>query len=261
MVDHEPIVSCLCITRGNPVFLERAIRCFESQTYKNKELVLVYESDDENIEKRMNAFCKDDVFAINAGINPKLTLGELRNIAIQSCTGEYFCQWDDDDWHHRERIEVQLRFALKNHKKASLLLYWLIYDALEEDAYVSFMGPWSGSLLCKKELITADLCYPKIKKSEDAHFTSKLYMLNCVYPIVMPALYIYVVHGNNTWERPHFMKLFKRSHKLPKDISIDIKAIIEYKYSDAYSTEMLCSKRFLQEIDYLLHLKPKRNSG
>src|SRR5579872_5490009 len=46
MNNNEPLISCLCITRKKPHMLSRAIRCFMEQSYSNKELVIVYESDD-----------------------------------------------------------------------------------------------------------------------------------------------------------------------------------------------------------------------
>ena len=41
-----PLISCLCITHKKPEMLKRAIDCFESQTYRNKQMVIVFEDHD-----------------------------------------------------------------------------------------------------------------------------------------------------------------------------------------------------------------------
>ena len=37
------------------------------------------------------------------------TLGALRNLSLVEGRGSYFCQWDDDDRHHPQRLASQLQ--------------------------------------------------------------------------------------------------------------------------------------------------------
>src|SRR5436305_1073460 len=37
------------------------------------------------------------------------TVGDLRNLALEHATGDFIVNWDDDDWHHPRRIEVQMQ--------------------------------------------------------------------------------------------------------------------------------------------------------
>lgn len=130
MTNKCPLISCVCVTHNRPNMLERVIKCFEYQTYNNKQLVIVYEE----LDKLTKAYIDSHTFSNNIKIImislsiPKLTLGELRNISIQKSDGEYICQWDDDDWYSCERLEIQLKYLLKMKKSASILLRWIIYD-------------------------------------------------------------------------------------------------------------------------------------
>lgn len=78
----NPLVSCICPTiPGRGAWLERAIECFESQTYSPRELVIV----------------GDD-----------LCLGDKRNLACSLARGEIIAHWDDDDWSFPGRLAGQV---------------------------------------------------------------------------------------------------------------------------------------------------------
>lgn len=80
-----PLVSAVMLVHaGREKMAERARRCFESQTYPNKELI-VHEDDGSG-----------------------KTIGALRNEANAKAGGEIIVHWDSDDWSHRERIDEQV---------------------------------------------------------------------------------------------------------------------------------------------------------
>lgn len=45
--EKQPLISCLCVTHLKPRMLQRVIECFINQTYENKQLVIVYEEEDQ----------------------------------------------------------------------------------------------------------------------------------------------------------------------------------------------------------------------
>jgi len=52
---------------------------------------------------------------INLGRNDSLeglSLGKLRNLAVEECRGDYVCQWYNVDWYHRKRLEEQMRVII-----------------------------------------------------------------------------------------------------------------------------------------------------
>src|SRR5688572_4791529 len=95
----HPLISCLCVTRGKPDKLVRAIECFDAQNYPNRELLVLCEEDDAATRQAVDQLVHSGaaIEKLVVGVSPKRSLGELRNLAVRHCRGEYFCQWDDDD--------------------------------------------------------------------------------------------------------------------------------------------------------------------
>lgn len=86
-----PLISCLCVTQYKVKQLKRAINCFNSQTYINKELIIMYEDNDKETQNYIESYGEtENIYCIEVPAEPKMTLGELRNCSIASCNGEYF---------------------------------------------------------------------------------------------------------------------------------------------------------------------------
>lgn len=113
-------------TQNRRNFIGAAIVSFLSQTYKEKELVIVDDGDDpvEDVVKKYQAkgtairyFRKKE----------KTTTGEKRNITNDLATGELICHFDDDDWSSPDRIEFQVGLMIKERKPIagfSRLFFW-----------------------------------------------------------------------------------------------------------------------------------------
>jgi len=246
----KPLVSCVCVTRNRVAHLRRVIENFQHQTYPNKELLILFESDD-NMTKQLSYLIRaDNIRWHEAPSVPKMSLGNLRNLSIELAAGDYFCQWDDDDWYHRERIEMQLRCLLESHKCACILGYWLMYDAVEEMAYLSHMEAWGGTILCRKDVFSEVNRYPDQTRHEDTHFIREIVTLKNFAPLIMPSLYIYAFHGRNTFERAHFRDLFSMGQALPAHIGALVKSIFDNKVSYLDACRLLRDKSVLTELDY-----------
>jgi glycosyltransferase involved in cell wall biosynthesis len=219
--------------------LKRAIRSFEDQTYNNKELVIVYEDDDHFTDDFLCRVTSSKIKKIKVKKSKCLALGGLRNLSIQECSGEYFCQWDDDDWSHNNRIAFQMNVIRESNMPACVMMHWLIFDETEDQAYVSNRRPWEGSLLCKKSLISKDIKYDDTNKGEDTHIVKELFKSHLIFPVMMPKLYIYVYHGKNVWQREHWEEIFMASKKLSNTSSKIIKDILDSKYSGEKASSML----------------------
>lgn len=98
-------ISCIMPTTGRRDFVPVAIESFLSQTYENRELVILDECDE--------APCKDLVprdpriryFARRGDLDR--TIGDLRNMCCDLAEGGLIAHWDDDDVSLPERLEVQ----------------------------------------------------------------------------------------------------------------------------------------------------------
>jgi glycosyltransferase involved in cell wall biosynthesis len=246
----EPLISCLCITRDRVPFLRRAIQCFRDQRYLNKELVIVFENDDLSTKKFLKQVSDKNILKIETVASSNLTLGELRNLSIRKCNGEYFCQWDDDDWSHSKRLEFQMDVIQKSQKPACVMMHWLVFDTSENQAYISYGRPWEGSILCEKSLITEEHKYENIKRGEDKNIIKTFVSKNLTSLVAIPKLYVYVYHGNNLWSYDHWDYIFRTSTKLSAESSRIVKETLEGKHSGEKASEMLdaiCDKESCNE--------------
>jgi glycosyltransferase involved in cell wall biosynthesis len=246
-----PAISCLCHTKNKKTILERAIRCFKAQTYPNKDLLIIFEDDNLIAPQVLSAIEDESISYLKIPTDPKLTLGQLRNIGVQKCKGDFFCVWDDDDWYHCQRLEHQLNSVLYSHKPASMMSYYLMFDAYENQAYLSHIRLYESSLLCNKATFKNDLMYAPLPKGEDTFLCNNLVSKNLVFPLVMPQLYIYIYHGSNTWHRGHFEFMFKYAQKLSEDSSFQIKNILDNKINEQEGSNILSSASFLTPLRYV----------
>jgi len=222
-----PLISCLCITHKKPDMLQRVIRCFDNQSYPNKQMVIVYEESDQLTHEFIAQHTFDyNTKIVNIGLGSKKTLGELRNISVREADGEYVCQWDDDDWYDPDRLSEQMNVLLLNNKPACVLSRWIVFDACSQKAYLSNRRLWEGSILCKRDRMLQNP-YPQLSKGEDSN------LINCLYEhgelsIIedMPNLYVYIYHGDNTWEYAHFKQIFDYSKELSLSFSKEVFQII-----------------------------------
>ena len=239
MKTKSPLISCLCVTREKPQLLLGAINCFFSQTYENKELIIVYENDDLKTTNLLNKIIQKNVKKVEVKRSSKINLGELRNIAVNNSNGEYVCQWDDDDWYHVGRLEFQFEVIRESGLAGSILTQWTVFDKTTNKAYVSNKRLWEGSILCKKSIMQ-ELAYQNQKMGEDTAVIDYLSSKKYLFPINdTPNLYIYVYHGMNTWDYNHWSLVFKMSKELSPDNSRKVYQILYGNYGNVEASLLI----------------------
>lgn len=215
-MQKQPFISCLCVTHNKPLMLQRVINCFRNQSYRYKQLVIVYEESDElTVGFLHGQIWEESIKLVKVSDKPvKLPLGKLRNLSLEEADGDYVCQWDDDDWYDPDRLSIQMEAILKADRPASILFQWVVFDAVASKAYLSGRRLWEGSILCRKDILL-NRPYPEISKGEDTEVIESLVRKNLLTVIHdMPELYIYIYHGANTWEQDHFTDIFAASTEL-----------------------------------------------
>lgn len=239
----RPLISCICVTRARPILLARSIECFKQQTWPNKELVILYEDDDKDTSEFLATICEREIRVLEIRSFPKLSLGELRNVAIRASRGAFFSQWDDDDWFHPERLAVQFAYLRGNRAHACVLNHWIVFDGTTNLAYVSPEWTWEGSILCDKKVFSKTLQYENLSKGEDTVFLQKLQDRYNVALLNRPFLYIYIYHGHNTWEREHWDSniISKCSCQLGDHLSEKIEEVLAGKLKDEAAIRILRS--------------------
>jgi len=118
-----PKISCLLVTAGGRLpLVKKSIDCFARQTYSNKELVVLNEGPknyQKDVQYYIDSLERKDIRTTWLNGVGEYTLGGLRNISISLADGDYFVQWDDDDFCMPQRLASQYAFISK-HPKAKV---------------------------------------------------------------------------------------------------------------------------------------------
>jgi len=214
-----PLITCICVTRQRPLLLERAIACFRAQSYPEKELLILYETDDMATAESLSFLSGDAIRVMPVTPSSGVHLGALRNLAVANARGAYICQWDDDDWYHPHRLQYQYDLLIKTGYPAAALGHFLMFDTHMAQGYLSCFRSWEGSLLCKKEL-ALDYTYHNLRRGEDTPLIEALQKERQLFTDrAATPLYFYTSHGANTWDPSHFMAFFRISKTLPPEMS------------------------------------------
>lgn len=194
---NNPLVTAMMITGRHSAryaLARVAIECFLQQTYDNKELVIVNHGD-------LSLACPyDHVREIRVKKGENDTLGDLRNIALDNAKGDLIMVWDDDDWYHPLRMEVQVNAYELD--AAVLLKNQIRFNLLNRCGF-SFHSQTGipGTMLYPRDI---PFRYLSIERNEDT-------VLKVMFPhhVVIdndPLLYIRFFHGLNTFGARHIMR-------------------------------------------------------
>ena len=245
--NNLPRVSAMMVTKGRPQLAQRAIRCFQKQTYPNKELVIIDDDPDETLFDWVSNLLarpgkKPNILYVRLPAENK-SLGELRNIAVERATGAYVAQWDDDDLSHPKRLALQMALLQLFQTDACFLQREQIWMPERQQLALSSRWMWESSMVCAKAKMGL---YPPLRKGEDTPVTSQIALQGRVLLLDYPQLYTYVFHGNNTFDYEHFEKHWKDAtahyvggaydvmvQQLQSDVQLDLSAW-RYKATSQY---------------------------
>jgi glycosyltransferase involved in cell wall biosynthesis len=216
-VDPERI-SCLMVTRPSPErveFLKRGAACFLAQTYPNRELVVVLDEGPAECVEQV----KDHLAGLRDAVRvvqppTKLTLGALRNRAVEAASGTVVCQWDDDDLSHPTRLAEQYRLLCREGALAVALQEVLhLFTQSHEMYWTNFRNApdhcHAGTLMFRREArARSPEDGPQSVKGEDSALLRALKAEGkVVYLAGAPHLFVYIYHGGNTCEADHHRML------------------------------------------------------
>ena len=205
---RRPKISALLLTGKcvERLALARvAVDCFFNQTWPNKELVVVNHGElslvdylplSQRVAVREVMFTRDE----------KLFLGDLRNISMSYATGDWLIQWDDDDWHHPSRMEVQFS---KTPPGFMSTFGWQVRCNIETGS--AFYDEMPGGQHMSVFYPRTPLRYKQLNVREDTAFFEGFAGKHVVidnsvdsYPID-PMMYVRFYHGRNIWDQKHIM--------------------------------------------------------
>lgn len=125
MKNESPKVSIIMGIYNCQETLENSIESIINQTYENWELIMCDDCSKDNtfnIAKKYERIYPDKIKVIKNEEN--LTLGPTLNRCIQHVTGSFIARQDGDDISHKERIEKQVKFLMKN-KEYDMVGTWM----------------------------------------------------------------------------------------------------------------------------------------
>ncbi len=213
-----PRISCLMVTGNRPALAERAVRCFQRQTYANKELVVVDDGEDGTLAAWLQELDDPQIALVRLPAEGK-SLGELRNLAVAHAGGAYVAQWDDDDLSHPRRLEMQMAALWVSQADACLLERQMLWWPQGRRLAVSYGRAWEGSFLCAKGKLPP---YPEIACGEDTPSVEQLLAQARVALLDYPQLYTYVFHGQNTFPEAHWEQLWQAASERYEGDTYDI---------------------------------------
>jgi glycosyltransferase involved in cell wall biosynthesis len=128
------------VTRDRPAFAARAIRCFADQRYPARELIIVCQGTSDYRRHLADLAQKhgiSDITILDAAGD--MSLGALRNRALDTASGDLICIWDDDDdCSHPDRLATQVAQLIDDNSHSCFLgehlqlfdrtLYWIDWE-------------------------------------------------------------------------------------------------------------------------------------
>ena len=207
---HGPLVSCVMPTHGRLIPARFAIQCFQTQTYLDRELVLVCKDEGSEVAKYVEALA-DPRIRLAVATDAK-TVGDLRNRAISLAAGDLICVWDDDDLYAPDRISTQLSLLQATNVAAAFLLREMLWSPRD-----ARLGITQERLFQENTLLawrSALPPYPSVVRGGDTSLVDQLKRSQRLGAIDDPAAYIYVWHGQNIWDPAHFEEIFSRGSVL-----------------------------------------------
>ena len=106
---NEPLVSVIIPIYNDEKYLKRCINSVINQTYKNLQIILVYDCSN----KKKKKICDDYLIIDNKRIKvihqKNKGLSGARNTGLKNCSGEFIAFVDSDDWISLDYYEYCLK--------------------------------------------------------------------------------------------------------------------------------------------------------
>ena len=194
-----PPICALMVTYQRVSMVAEALACFDAQTYPNRTLVIVSNDTDEDRKSlQLLVARRPDVDLIF--VQGSIPLGAQRNIALEAARCDWTIQWDDDDWCHPRRMEIQ-SYGIRSGAAGVMLCEQLFYFRQQNAvSWVRDQTGIEGTILFNR---ACGIRYPAMQRGEDTALKSQLVQANLVNLVDGGIVYCRTYHGTNTWAFGH----------------------------------------------------------
>jgi glycosyltransferase involved in cell wall biosynthesis len=158
------LVSCIMPTCNRQDLIPVALKCYLSQDWSEKELVVI-DDGTVKVDEVVKQLVPDAVYVY---LTEKQTIGSKRNLACEAARGEVICHFDDDDWSAAGRIRDQVTRLLQSGKQMTgyhSISYW---NGTKAYRYVSAVPQYVvGTTMCYQKTFWDTHRFPPKNYAED----------------------------------------------------------------------------------------------
>tara|TARA_B110000305_G_scaffold213582_1_gene249651 strand:+ start:1652 stop:2401 length:750 start_codon:yes stop_codon:yes gene_type:complete len=158
-------------------FISKCLRSIDDQTYKNYEIILVYDDDDISDYKYVLSF-KNIYKKLHIIRNKqRVGAGYARNIGIKYAKGDFIAFLDSDDLWHKEKLKTQIYLMKKYNWLISHTSYKIINNNITSQIrnaknltfnnLIKSCDIGLSSVIMKRSLFNKKIKFPNLKTKED----------------------------------------------------------------------------------------------
>ena len=160
-------------------FISETIESVLKQTYRNLEIIIIYDDDSDVDFTFIKEFQKKDKRITIIKNTNKLGAGVSRNIGISQSRGKYIAFLDADDTWHINKLYKQINYMIKHNYSATHTSYSIINenkdvigkrkarDFLKIEDLLKSCDIGTSTVVLKKSLLNKDIAFPSLVTKED----------------------------------------------------------------------------------------------
>ena len=160
-------------------YILNSIKSVLNQTYKNLEIIIIYDDENHNDLDFIQEIKKKDkrIFIIQ---NPKtMGAGESRNIGIDNSKGNYIAFLDADDTWQNDKLSTQIKFMKSNNYEITHTSYSIVDESqrtigkrvarnfFKLNELLKSCDIGTSTVIIKRNLIDDDVKFASLKTKED----------------------------------------------------------------------------------------------
>ncbi len=126
MREKKKLISIIIPYYKKKLFISKTIKTILNQSYKNFEIIIIYDDTDLLEFKYLNKISKKDRRIRIIKNKKNLGVSRSRNIGIKKSKGKYIAFIDADDTWKKNKLEIQLQEMEKNKHMISHTEYEII---------------------------------------------------------------------------------------------------------------------------------------
>ena len=175
-------VSIIVSYYKKKIFFEKTIRSILSQSYKNFELIVIYDDTDLSELKFVKKILKKDKRSKMIINKKNIGVGLSRNKGVSHARGQYIAFCDADDLWSRNKLKIQINFMDKKKLKFSHTSYKIvdfegkikgkfnISPKLNYERLLRSCDIATSSVIIKKDVLKNKKFFSNSKTKEDYYF-------------------------------------------------------------------------------------------